>query len=349
MSLTKIFFTGATGYIGGSVLTRLLHHSQRDFLEITVLTRSSEKAKKFESFGVKAVVGSYSDHHILQELATVSDVVFACADADDLGAAQAILAGLKFRHEKTGNIPILIHTSGTGVLSDNAEGQRSTDIVYHDSDVLQMASLAPTQIHRDVDLAILDADAAGFLKAYIVLPSTIWGLATGPLFDAGISNPHSIQIPSLIKTSLARGVAGMVGEGRNMWPNVWIDDVADLYIVLFDYVVANPSYSGHGTDGYYFGANGEHVLKDVSKAIGEALVALGKAKTAEPTPFTEEEIQQYFNGSKYLGSNSRCRADHAKSIGWKPRKTTEDMLASIHAEVESIVKEGASLENMKLK
>lgn len=57
-----------------------------------------------------------------------------------------------------------------------------------------------------------------------MLPSTIYGLATGPLVDAGIVNPQSQQIPRLIDVGKKRGQAGMVGEGKNMWPNVHIDD-----------------------------------------------------------------------------------------------------------------------------
>lgn len=39
---------------------------------------------------------------------------FVQADADDLVATNAFLAGFKARHEKTGDVPVLIHTSGTG-------------------------------------------------------------------------------------------------------------------------------------------------------------------------------------------------------------------------------------------
>jgi hypothetical protein len=59
---------------------------------------------------------------------------------------------------------------------------------------------------------------------YIILPSTIYGIATGKLVELGIQNPHSVQIPGLINASLARGQGGMVGLGKNIWPNVNIED-----------------------------------------------------------------------------------------------------------------------------
>jgi len=64
----------------------------------------------------------------------------------------------------------------------------------------------------------------GYVRTYIILPSTIYGIATGKLAKLGLQNPYSIQIPGLIKASIARGQAGMVGLGKNIWPNVHIDD-----------------------------------------------------------------------------------------------------------------------------
>lgn len=45
---------------------------------MTALTRSADKAKKFESLGVKAVVGSLDDLHTLETIAAESDVVIEC-------------------------------------------------------------------------------------------------------------------------------------------------------------------------------------------------------------------------------------------------------------------------------
>lgn len=64
----------------------------------------------------------------------------------------------------------------------------------------------------------------GYVKTYIVLPSTTYGIATGKLVDLGIQNPYSIQIPDLISASLNRGQGGMIGEGKNIFPNVNIEE-----------------------------------------------------------------------------------------------------------------------------
>ncbi|KAJ7064773.1 NAD(P)-binding protein [Mycena amicta] len=343
---TKFLITGATGYIGGSVLNRFLSRPDAKDFEFTVLVRDPKKSDKFKSLGISAVVGSHSDAPLMEKLSSEADVVIATADCDDLVAANATLAGLKKKFEATGVPPVFINTSGTGVIAEDSKGLHASDVVYDDSDAAQIASLPETQIHRNVDLAITDADAQGYIKSYIILPSTIYGLATGRLVDVGVQNPHSIQIPALISAALDRGRAGMVGEGKNLWPNVEIHELADLYSLLWDAIISNPKL-GHGREGYFFGASGEHSLYDVGKKIGEALVALGKSDSVEPTTFTQADLDKYFGGSAYLGSNSRCRATHSRSLGWKPLKSTSDMLASIRPEVEAIVN-GSKLKGDKL-
>ncbi|PPQ95716.1 hypothetical protein CVT26_008359 [Gymnopilus dilepis] len=333
----NIMMTGVTGYIGGTVLKHFMNHPEFPSFNITALVRSPEKAEKLKKLGVNAVVGSHTDDKVTSDLAAENDVVIAMADADSLEAAQAILKGLKRRYEKTKKVPILIHTSGTGVLADNAEGKSATETIYDDSNPEQIESLPDTQLHRNVDLEILRADKEGYVKAHIILPSTIWGLGTGVLVDQGIQNRLSIQVPQLIRASLARGRAGMVGDGKNIWPDVNIDDVAELYVVLFNAIRKGDNHAcGHGREGFYFGENGEHTLYEVGKAIGDAMVQLGLSNNAEPTTFTKEEIDKYLEGSTYLGSNSRCRGRRSRAIGWKPTKTKEDFLASVKGELEAV-------------
>ena len=69
--------------------------------------------------------------------------------------------------------------------------------------------------------------------------------------------------------------------------------VADFYVVLFDAIRKNPGI-GHGREGFYFVVNGEHTLYELGKAVSQALVDLGKGKSAEPTTFTKVELDTLF-------------------------------------------------------
>lgn len=135
-----------------------------------------------------------------------------------------------------------------------------------------------------------------------------------------------------------------------------------MYVVLYDAIVQKGADNvDHGIRGYYYGENGEHSWYDISKAIGRAMVELGLSKSDEPTTFTDEELEKYFGSvvcpytpsvslltvadscsqemGNYWGSNSRARANHSRSLGWKPKYTSADMIASIKPEVEAILKQ----------
>jgi len=92
----------------------------------------------------------------------------------------------------------------------------ASDKIWDDANADDLEMLPNNAPHRDVDLAIIESDREGFIQAYLVAPSTIYGFATGKLVTAGIANNRSIQIPSLIRAALDRHRAGMIGEGRNI-------------------------------------------------------------------------------------------------------------------------------------
>ncbi|KAF9069717.1 hypothetical protein BDP27DRAFT_1383066 [Rhodocollybia butyracea] len=330
--MTKILMTGVTGYIGGAILTRFMQRSDFSSLDIRAVVRSSDKAKRLKEYGITPIVGSHDDLELMEKAAQEVDVVIAMADCDDVVAAEAL--------KKTGKRPIYINTSGTGVLADNADGMYASTTIYDDADSDQINSLHPSQPHRPVDLAIVNADAEGFVKAYIILPTHIWNTAQGPLFDSGISNPQSILIPSLIRASLDRGQGGMAGKGLNIWNNVEIHELADLYSLVFDATLSETSSLPHGRDGYIFGITGEHSLYQVCKAVAQAMVRVGKGKSEEPTSFTKEEIDKYFSVGGYaaLSTNSRGKPTRGAALGWAPKKTTEDMLANINLDLEIVIK-----------
>ncbi|KAF9046915.1 NAD(P)-binding protein [Hymenopellis radicata] len=361
MSTINIFFIGATGksfcrsffhshlthpgFIGGSILSSLISHRLAKLFSITVLIRSSSKVELFRSLGIRAVVGSNSDLQLLTVEAANADIVYSCADSDDVTAIEAILAGMKLHFERTGKTASLIHTSGTGVLSEDTKGMRATETVYSDLDTALLDTLAPTQPHRPVDLTIFEADEQGYVKTYVVAPGSIYGRARGPLAAMGIQRVHSIHIPVLVELALSRKQAGVFGEGQNVWVNISISDLVDLYTTLFDTILATtltsvkaPAQFQHGRLGFYFATSDEHKMYQISKKIAEVLHHLGIGD-AEPTKFSDEERKQNpIMDKTSVGANSRATSDRAKALGWKPKDTTESMLMTIEEEVKAALK-----------
>ncbi|TFK49916.1 NAD(P)-binding protein [Heliocybe sulcata] len=340
-AMTRIFITGATGYIGGTILKRLLQHENAASFHISVLVRSADKAEKFRALGVNAVIGAYSDQDLLAECARNADIVFQNVEIADVVPVKAILRGLKKRFEETGTRPIVIHTSGTAAINDSANGMYDSDTIYSDMDPDRVLSDDFILPHRFVNAELLKADQEGYVRSHIIYPSTVWGLATGPLVDAGLQNPHSIQIPTWIRISVARGKAFKIGEGRNIWPNTHIEDLADLYVLVFNKVLSNPA-APHGREGLYFAGADEHRLIDVYSAIAKSLYELGKVDSAEPTRLEDDEAIKYFGNALFVtsahGGNSRVRSDRSFAIGWKPTRGTKAMMNSIKPECEVIVR-----------
>ena len=111
-----------------------------------------------------------------------------------------------------------------------------------------------------------------------------------------------------------------------------IQDTGDLYAIVYNGALRDDI--GHGKSGYYFGAPGEYTLLSVVQAVGSALVDLGYAEDAEPKTFDLEEIQKYFRGSYFSGTNSRAVNPRSTEIGWKPRYTEmEDVVKHLGEEI----------------
>ncbi|KIY67066.1 NAD(P)-binding protein [Cylindrobasidium torrendii FP15055 ss-10] len=388
MAGTKIFITGGTGYIGGSILSALLSPSRASQnLDITALVRSAEKKSKLEALGVRVVLGGLSDVHLIREEAGKADVIFNTANADDLEAAKAILEGMKAYKERTGKTAALIHTSGTGVLVANIPGlvqaftalatpsadptpitqffgvppsaSSSPDPIYSDLDVKAIEGLPAYQPHRAVDVEIVKADVGsaaveggkagegeGYARTYIVLPSMIYGRARGVVVEKAGGNGVSDQIPGTVKAFVGRGQGGVLGEGTNVWPNVHIEDVTSLYLLIFD-LLSSPSPPpefAHGRAGFYFAENGHHAMLDVYTAIASSMASLGVGSPlsvdSAGSRIPNDEIMRILPGPQRLSvaTHVRCSADRGRACGWKPTRGREDLLASVREEVEAAVK-----------
>jgi nucleoside-diphosphate-sugar epimerase len=74
MALKKLFITGTTGYIGGTVLGEVLkRHGQE--LAITALLRSPSKEYSEKYPNVTVVKGSFDDFDVISKAASEADIV----------------------------------------------------------------------------------------------------------------------------------------------------------------------------------------------------------------------------------------------------------------------------------
>ncbi len=65
------------GYIGGTILSRLIEHKDYKNFDITILLRPSRSPAGYEALGLKVISGNHSDSALLRAQAAAADVVFA--------------------------------------------------------------------------------------------------------------------------------------------------------------------------------------------------------------------------------------------------------------------------------
>ncbi len=131
----RVFVTGVTGYIGSAVLSLLLQQGEK--YSITALVRLAAAANALRDLGVSPVLGTLDDSDVLEQAALESDVVLNVADCAHLGAAQALVKGLRAKEEKG----LLIHTSGTAIVSDDSKGEFASQQIYSDLDISAIRAL----------------------------------------------------------------------------------------------------------------------------------------------------------------------------------------------------------------
>ena len=284
----NIFMTGATGYIGGTVARRLLDDGHR----LRGLVRDTEKGRKLASFGVEPVAGDLDDAAVLAAEARRADAVINTADSDHRGAIDALLEGL------AGSDKPFLHTSGSSIVADDAHGNVASDRI-HDEDT-PFEPVPGKQARVAIDRKIRDASSRG-VRSIVVCPTMIYGNGLGLARD-------SVQIPGLAKRARASGVVRHVGKGLNVWSNVHVEDVADVYRLALTRAPAGA---------FYFAENGEASYRDICAAIARRL-GLG---APQAWPFEEAAMELGENSAAYsFGSNSRVRGKRTRGeLGWQPR------------------------------
>jgi nucleoside-diphosphate-sugar epimerase len=285
--MESVFITGATGYIGGSVAARFVEAGYR----VKGLVRSHAAAERLGPLGIEPVIGTLDDSDLLSEEAHASDGVIDAASADHASSVSALLAGLK------GSGKPYLRTSGSSVIGDEARGNRATDAVFTDDMPLIVPPMK--QARRTLDLAALNA-AADRVRSSVICPSLIYGVGLG-------LNKHSYQVPFLVANARQHGAVQLVGAGLNIWSNVHIVDLAELYLLAFRKAPAGS---------FYFAENGELSFSDLADAIAQRL-GLQAIDHLEP-----EIAARLWGESKAfytLGSNSRVRATRARAgLNWAP-------------------------------
>ena len=242
------------------------------------------------------------------------------ADSDHIASAEAFARAIA---KRTSSNPVYyIHTSGTGILAWETTEKNcyGTELpkVYNDWDgIKEVTSIPDSALHRNVDKIVLWMSSANpdAINTAIVCPPCIYGPGRGP------DNQRSIQVYEAAKTILKRKRAFLPMKGENVWHEVNVHDLSDLYVLLGEAAASGGGKATWNENGYYFAENSSFVWKDVFQGIARIANEKGLIDSDETPSLSTDELAKLHPYAAYIwASNSRGKAERARTLlGWNPK------------------------------
>lgn len=244
----SILLTGATGYIGSSVLPRLLDEGHA----VTALVRDESKAQLVRDAGASAVVGDATDSALVSRLARESDGVIHLASAPDVDPVfiGAVLDGL------AGSGKPFVHTGGVWTYGSNPD-------ITEDSPAAPPAITAWRGANEAV---VLGAEG---VRGSVVVPSIVYGHGKG-LARVIVDAPRGSGVAPALQ---------LIGDGSQHWATVHVDDVAALYVLALENGEAGEVYIAAG------GAN--PTVRELGELAARAAEVAGEVAPASVEETTE--------------------------------------------------------------
>ncbi|CCH41094.1 UDP-glucose 4-epimerase [Wickerhamomyces ciferrii] len=290
--MSKVFITGATGFIGSIVVDELLSHGYK----ILGLARSDKSAEQLTKKGVEVLKGDLENFDSIKEGVSKSDGVIHLGFIHDFSnmahsydidfqVSQVIVDAIK------GTSKFFIYTSGLGGFGSDI-GVKTFENTEIDAD-----SINPFFRTRFLtETFVAEAASKNQIRTIVLrLPHSV--------HDKGDSG----FVPHLIQFAQKNGVSYYVGEGKGKWPAVHRYDAAVAFRLAVEKGQAGKSY---------------HIVHEEgveTKKIAEAIGNKTGLKT-ESLGYDQLESKLGFLGY-FLASNVEVSSEITqKELGWTPKQ-----------------------------
>lgn len=279
----KVFITGASGYIGFQVACAL----RRAGHEVYGQVRRAEQAARLVRHEIRPVLGSMQQQGSFKNVAAQCAVLVHCAvdyQADTFMLDRTTVEALLGYGEHGARPKTVIYTSGVWVYG-NTHGQL----------VDESAPLAPPRLVARRPATEELVIEAKHVRGIVIRPGCVYGKQgglTGQWF-AGAWRERALRV---------------IGDGRNRWAMVHVDDLADLYVRAAE----------SGLKGEVFNAV-DRSCGSVREMAEAAARAAGYGGEIHYVPVAE--------AAKTLGDLAECLAldqlvdgrQAERRLGWRPR------------------------------
>ncbi|KAK4164573.1 hypothetical protein QBC43DRAFT_317774 [Cladorrhinum sp. PSN259] len=345
-STTRILLTGATGYVGGTLLHRIVNSSEPSIQSLTVdlLVRTDEAAEKLKAaYGDRITTikwGGLTDTEFIADTAANYDIVINVGSGFITDGALAFVKGLSRRLGKADTpTPWVLNISGCTNLADKPlTGTPYPDRVWDDADSGAVYEYERSQDaiepypQRTTEVGVLTlADELGVNAVSLNTP-LIFGEGNG------LFNKQGIIIPVLMRYTLMHGYGFKLTETANFdW--VHVEDLADAYILLVKLILTRPDRGEgvipRGKKGILFPAVDRALQTEIFERCLDAAFEAGllpredtpQEKTIKEVPLKEiaDEITAGLLDMAEQGwaGNKAQKGTVLRQLGWEPRHLRE--------------------------
>lgn len=314
---TNIVLVGATGFVGGTILSRLSH--THPHIHITCLIRREEAATVLTSryTNVTPIVSQDLSLSFLTALASKADLIIN-ASGDNVPEICALLDGLASHAAADPPRPRLISLTGPRSLIDLSQpitgtlnpGSRPWSDI---DDAASILSMAADRIHAGADQAIIAHSISRGVGTVLVSPGQLFGQGEGLSKIESNSAAYYAAVQ-------ARGRSFVIGDGSATWSWTSIRDLGDAVVFLAGIALGLGGEGkrdiGINREGYYFVQTGDLSMMERALAVSERL-GLGAVESIS----VEEAKKIHPFGHIMWGCGERTRGDKLAELGWKPKQT----------------------------
>lgn len=236
----KILLTGGTGYIGSTILERLVAADH----QVTAVVRSQKSSLPVQDAGATGVVGDLFDSQWLAaELAQHDAAIHTAAGSDekDAGLNDAVIDAAIEAFGGSGKP--FVHTGGIWMYGSNPAITETSEL---DSPVI--AAWRPAGETRLLESGV---------KATVIRPGIVYG--------------HGKGIPAMLAPEDC--TVTLFGSGDQHWTTVHVDDLADLYALALENAPGGEAYIGANGQNPTVRELGEAVSPHVTPESDDATLA----------------------------------------------------------------------------
>lgn len=289
----RILVLGATGYLGSHIARHLTASGH----QVSGLSRTSEGDQALGAHDVVPLRGDLSRPDAIIDLMRRHDATIYAAQLTLQQEYDTVATLLKATHGRGHHF---IFTSGTGLLSQRTDGLWSEDSFAEDDPFEPSKYIG---LRLETETIVRRAGSSGSVRAMVVRPPMIWG-------HGGCGH-----LRMFYSDAGSTGEVCYLGPGLNLYSNVHVDDLAEVYRLALE----------KGTAGaLYHAVAGELNNRTLAEAVAQDLDL-----SARSINFAEG-VRRWGKFETLIGmaTCSRSRSPRTRQeLGWTPRHI--DLLTDI--------------------